>query len=340
MNCRELITFLETEVPLETAEGWDNPGFLVGDKDKEIKKVLVVLDITNEVVDYAIDQKADFILAHHPIIFSKINKCTSDDFLQKKLLKLIRHDICAYGMHTCYDVCRMGDQVADRLNLKVIQGPVELSKSHNEKAFGKGIGIVARIEDEISVGEYAKKVKEAETPKSVFKNDEADLVVEKRLIALYKLQQIDSQIDKIRIIRGELPLEVQDLEDETEGLKTRIGKFNNEISSCENAIADKQQKIKECDALVAKYSDQQNNVRNNREYESLAKEIEFQELEKQLCEKKIREFKASIENYKVEIEKYTEQYEDKLKDLEVKKSELDEIIKETEEKEKVLMEKM
>ena len=161
MNCRELITFLETEVPLETAEGWDNPGFLVGDKDKEIKKVLVVLDITNEAVDYAIDQKADFILAHHPIIFSKINKCTSDDFLQKKLLKLIRHDICAYGMHTCYDVCRMGDQVADRLNLKEIQGPVELSKSHNEKAFGKGIGIVAKIEDEISVGEYAKKVKEA-----------------------------------------------------------------------------------------------------------------------------------------------------------------------------------
>ena len=159
MNCRELITFLETEVPLETAEGWDNPGFLVGDKDKEIKKVLVVLDITNEVVDYAIDQKADFILAHHPIIFSKINKCTSDDFLQKKLLKLIRHDICAYGMHTCYDVCRMGDQVADRLNLKEIQGPVELSKSHNEKAFGKGIGIVAKIEDEMSVGEYAKKVK-------------------------------------------------------------------------------------------------------------------------------------------------------------------------------------
>ena len=145
MNCRELITFLETEVPLETAEGWDNPGFLVGDKDKEIKKVLVVLDITNEAVDYAIDQKADFILAHHPIIFSKINKCTSDDFLQKKLLKLIRHDICAYGMHTCYDVCRMGDQVADRLNLKEIQGPVELSKSHNEKAFGKGIGIVAKI---------------------------------------------------------------------------------------------------------------------------------------------------------------------------------------------------
>ena len=106
MNCRELITFLETEVPLETAEGWDNPGFLVGDKDKEIKKVLVVLDITNEAVDYAIDQKADFILAHHPIIFSKINKCTSDDFLQIQAICYLishsadivtcMHSICTY----------------------------------------------------------------------------------------------------------------------------------------------------------------------------------------------------------------------------------------------------
>ncbi len=185
----------------------------------------------------------------------------------------------------------------------------------------------------------AKKVKEAEAPKPVFKNEEADLAVEKRLIALYRLQQIDSEIDKIRIIRGELPLEVQDLEDETEGLKTRIGKFKDEIGFCEDAIEEKKQKIKESDALIAKYSDQQNNVRNNREYESLAKEIEFQELEKQLCEKKIREFKASIENHKSEIEKYTLIYEDKMKDLEIKKSELDEIIKETEEKERVLVEK-
>ena len=85
--------------------------------------------------------------------------------------------------------------------------------------------------------------------------------------------------------------------------------------------------------------DRQNNVRNNREYESLAKEIEFQDLEKQLCEKKIREYKASIENYKMEIAKYTEVYEDKVKDLEVKKSELDEIIRETEEKERLLLAK-
>ena len=161
MNCRELVNLLEKEVPLETAESWDNPGFLVGDKEKEIKKVLVVLDITNEVVEYAIKEHVDFILAHHPVIFSKINRCTSDDFLQNKLLKLISHGICAYGMHTCYDVCRMGDRMVERLGLNKLCGPVEDSMSDNEKAFGKGIGIVARIEDEISVGEYAKKVKEA-----------------------------------------------------------------------------------------------------------------------------------------------------------------------------------
>ena len=185
----------------------------------------------------------------------------------------------------------------------------------------------------------AKKVKETEAPKPVIKNEEADLAVEKRLIALYRLQQIDSQIDKIRIIRGELPLEVQDLEDETEGLKTRIGKFKDEIASCESMIEEKKLKMQECDTLIAKYTDQQNNVRNNREYESLAKEIEFQDLEKQLCEKKIREYKASIENYKMEIAKYTEVYEDKVKDLEVKKSELDEIIRDTEEKERLLLAK-
>ena len=145
MNCRKLIDLLEMEVPLETAESWDNPGFLVGDKEKEIKKVLVVLDITNEVVEYAIKEQVDFILAHHPVIFSKISRCTSDDFLQNKLLKLISHGICAYGMHTCYDVCRMG----------------------NEKAQGKGIGITAYIEGDVTVGEYAKKVKEAFSLESV-----------------------------------------------------------------------------------------------------------------------------------------------------------------------------
>ena len=167
MNCRKLIDLLEMEVPLETAESWDNPGFLVGDKEKEIKKVLVVLDITNEVVEYAIKEQVDFILAHHPVIFSKISRCTSDDFLQNKLLKLISHGICAYGMHTCYDVCRMGDRMVERLGLNNLCGPVEDSASGNEKAQGKGIGITAYIEGDVTVGEYAKKVKEAFSLESV-----------------------------------------------------------------------------------------------------------------------------------------------------------------------------
>ena len=161
MNCRELVALLEKEVPLEAAESWDNPGFLVGDKEKEIKKILVVLDITNDVVDYAIKENIDFILAHHPVIFSKISRCTSDDFLQNKLLKLMSHGICAYGMHTCYDVCRMGDCMIKYLGLKGACPPVEESMCNHEKAQGKGIGITAQIDEDVTVGEYAKKVKEA-----------------------------------------------------------------------------------------------------------------------------------------------------------------------------------
>ena len=161
MNCRELIRFLEQEVPLEASEGWDNPGFLVGDKEKEIHKVLVVLDITNEVIDFAIMENVDFILAHHPVIFSKIKRCTSDDFLQSKLIRLIRHDICAYGMHTCYDVCRMGDRMIERLGLENVYGPVESTMCKQEKAEGKGIGLIAKINEDITVLDYAQKVKGA-----------------------------------------------------------------------------------------------------------------------------------------------------------------------------------
>ena len=134
-------------------------------------------------------------------------------------------------------------------------------------------------------------------------------------------------------------MEVQDLEDETEGLMTRIGKIKAEIEVAKEGIAERKIQMQECDALINRYSDQQNNVRNNREYESLAKEIEFQELEKQLCEKKIRDFNSHIDSFNAEIEKYQGIYEEKLADLEQKKSELDEIIKETEEKEQVLLEK-
>ena len=124
---------------------------------------------------------------------------------------------------------------------------------------------------------------------------EADVSVETKLTALYTLQQIDSQVDKIRIIRGELPLEVQDLEDEVAGLETRIDNFVQEINVLETSISEKTSAISDCQMLIKRYEEQQNNVRNNREYDSLTKEIEFQNLDITLSEKIIKEFTFALE---------------------------------------------
>lgn len=160
MKCKEILHILEQEVPLGAAKDWDNPGFLVGDKEREIKKILVVLDITNEVVEAAVRGEVDFILSHHPVIFSKIQRCTSDDFLQKKLLKLIQHGICCYGMHTNYDVYRMCDAVAKKLQFPAGE-PVEEAEDVELKAKKKGIGIIGKLKETISLEKYARKVKDA-----------------------------------------------------------------------------------------------------------------------------------------------------------------------------------
>ena len=142
----------------------------------------------------------------------------------------------------------------------------------------------------------------------------AENPVEAKLEALYNLQKIDSEIDRIRTQRGELPLEVQDLEDEIAGLDTRIEKLNDEVKSIESQITEKKNAIKESEALIKKYEEQQNKVRNNREFDALSKELEFQGLEIQLCEKKIKEFKANIAAKKEIIAAATEQLEDRKKD--------------------------
>jgi uncharacterized protein len=168
-------------------------------------------------------------------------------------------------------------------------------------------------------------------------DDKAEVSIEKRLIALYSLQQVDSQVDKIRIIRGELPLEVQDLEDEIAGLETRVENYILETVAVEKSITEKKTFIKDCHALIKKYEDQQMNVRNNREYDSLTKEIEFQNLEIQLAEKRIKEFQASLELKKEEIDRYQKLLSDRKSDLEIKKNELDDIIAETEKEEQDLI---
>ena len=164
-------------------------------------------------------------------------------------------------------------------------------------------------------------------------DDKGEVTIERKLRALYSLQQIDSQIDKIRIIRGELPLEVQDLEDEIAGLETRIENFLQEATALEKSITEKKNQIKESHSLIKRYGEQQMNVRNNREYDSLSKEIEFQNLEIQLAEKRIKEFQGTHELKKLEIEKHQKLLQERKNDLEVKKNELDDIIAETEKEE-------
>ncbi len=167
---------------------------------------------------------------------------------------------------------------------------------------------------------------------------EADVTIEKKLIALYSLQEIDSEIDKIRIIRGELPLEVQDLEDQIVGLETRISNFKEESHALETQINDKKNTITEAQTLIKKYEEQQMNVRNNREYDSLSKEVEYQTLEIQLAEKRIKEYTVAIKLKEEEITKATGVLEELKKDLEAKTSELDTIVAETEKDEKRLEE--
>lgn len=173
-------------------------------------------------------------------------------------------------------------------------------------------------------------------------NDEVfvseELTVEDKLIALFKLQLIDSKIDKIRTIRGELPLEVQDLEDQCSGLETRINNFLDDIKEIENQIIEKNNAIKESKTLIKRYEEQQSNVRNNREYEALSKEIEYQNLEIQLNEKRLREFTSDLELKKQEIENTNANLNHLKSELELKRSELDDIIAETEKEEKDLSE--
>jgi predicted nucleic acid-binding Zn-ribbon protein len=167
----------------------------------------------------------------------------------------------------------------------------------------------------------------------------AEIGVSEKLDALYKLQTIDSQVDKLRTVRGELPLEVQDLEDEIVGLTTRAEKIKDELKELENLGLAHKNTIAEGNAAIKKYTEQQKNVRNNREYESLSKEIEFQTLEIQLSEKRIKENKFAIDNKKEILVEADARLAGRQADLDAKKGELDEIIAETEKDEKELMKK-
>ena len=165
------------------------------------------------------------------------------------------------------------------------------------------------------------------TPHS--KHDEKDVSVELKLRALHELQTVVSEVDKIKVLRGELPLEVQDLEDEIAGLKTRLLNLDSEIKSLDTAMNNKKISIKDSQGLIAKYTEQQNNVRNNREFDSLSKEIEFQTLEIELSEKRIREFSIEMKEKEETVVSSKQLLGERQEDLERKKSELQEIQEET-----------
>ena len=171
------------------------------------------------------------------------------------------------------------------------------------------------------------------------KKQEQTASVEKRLKALYDLQTILSEIDRIKTIRGELPLEVKDLEDSIEGLNCRIENYTREIEELRKNLAAEKEKINNCHGLIARYKEQLDNVRNNREFDLLTKEVEFQTLEIELAEKHINDYNRAIENKTAEIGVTKEKLADHAHILDEKKTELDEIVSETRQEEETLREK-
>jgi len=168
------------------------------------------------------------------------------------------------------------------------------------------------------------------------KQEEIQASVEETLKNVFELQLSDSKIDKIKTLRGELPLEVKDLEDELAGLETRISKIVAEIKLKDRDIVDKQHEIKEAETLIKKYTEQQDTVRNNREFESIAKEVEFQKLEIELCNKRIKEFQYEIKQKQNLIDECQKKFDDRNIDLQQKNAELNDIIQENQKEEEDL----
>ncbi len=164
---------------------------------------------------------------------------------------------------------------------------------------------------------------------AVDKKSDQTLSVESRLKSLYELQTILSEIDRIKTIRGELPLEVKALEDQIAGFNTRIGKFTDEVDELQKSVAAEKEKINNCRELIARYNEQMDNVRNNREYDLLHKEVEFQSLEIELAQKHINDHSRAIENREADINATRERLDDMEHILAEKRNELDEIISET-----------
>ena len=179
----------------------------------------------------------------------------------------------------------------------------------------------------------------APEPQLVAEEDPIEVSVEQKLVALYTLQQVDSKIDEIRAYRGNLPLEIQDLEDQIAGLETRIENLKGDSKQFQRVVSDFTVKIKETKDLVKKYEEQQNNVRNNREYDSLTKEIEYQNLDIQVSEKRIREAQAKMAEVEVKAGEAHQRLDELKNALNEKQEELSSLVEGTEKEEEQLLER-
>ncbi len=169
------------------------------------------------------------------------------------------------------------------------------------------------------------------------KIDPNELTVEEKLKSLYELQQVDTKIDELRVLQGELPQEVKDMADVVEGLKTRLTNIENDIKECETKLSEMRVKTENANVAINRYKEQQENVRNNREYDNLSKEIEFQQLEIELAQKRIKEFSALLESRTEDKKKTVTEIEEKTIDLNQKRAELNDILLETKEQTETLL---
>ena len=156
MKCYEIIEKLETLSPASYAESWDNIGLLAGRRDKEIKTIYIALDATDDVIEEAVRIKADFLLTHHPLIFHKLSRVNSDDFIGRRVFQLIQNDICYYAMHTNFDVMGMADAAADELKLHNSQ---VLNVTYEDDISKEGCGRFGRLPRKMSLAECAELVK-------------------------------------------------------------------------------------------------------------------------------------------------------------------------------------
>lgn len=175
MRCNEVMNILETLSPVVFAEKWDNVGLLVGREDKTVHKVMLALDATDDVVEQAVLQGVDLLLTHHPLLFSSIKRITEADFIGRRLLKLIRNDICYYAMHTNFDVMGMADAAADALGLQHCE---VLDISYEDEISKEGIGRIGRISQKMSLTDLAEHCKKAFAIDNVRVYGEPDMEIE------------------------------------------------------------------------------------------------------------------------------------------------------------------